>query len=713
MPSVEESADESKSAAPADIAGIDVRATDGLLFRALSVGLGGFTLWSAGPGLTTDHVRLSVYLGVTWCLVLLWRDARGTLRATAPGVLALGLAAATVAGFAWIAFNAAMLFGTGVGGQIALIALAVGMIACFRVSEASNYMLAGIGLFALWYYQTNYLDIVNRAGAWTETDVFIAASVSILVLEIARRGMGLAIPFIALGAVGYAYFGPYMPYDIAHRGVGLDRIANYTFYSQEGIFGIMTGVMANYVLVFILLGAFMNRSGMGQFFIEFPMALAGRSAGGPAKVAVFASGVFGSISGSSLANIVSTGTFTIPLMKRVGFRPAVAGAVENSASLGGQLLPPVMGAGVFVMAEITGIPYVEIITVALAPALLYFASIIMIVHFEARRNGIGGVPEHEMLRARDVFRRGWFHIVPFGILIGFLIAGYSPDRCALMAIVTIIGINWARHVWARLSGGSAPEELMDHNGIIGALTDGMRNALLVGSIAAAVGIIVGMIALTGFGLKMGVIMVNAFDGMLFPTLVLIALTSLILGMALPITAAYLVLVVIAAPALESLGVPLIAAHLIVFWLSQDSNITPPVCLGAFVAASIAGAKPWPTAWLSFRFAKLLYVMPLLFAYSPILFTETTEAALWTIFTASLGTLAFAAWTMGYLVRATGIWGGLVLALCAVGLFMPFDLVVTGGVTGLTLNLLGGCVLIGFAAFQWVGTRRIVEKEGKV
>jgi len=506
--------------------------------------------------------------------------------------------------------------------------------------------------------------------------------------------LGWAIPIIAVLAMLYAYFGQYMPYDIAHRGVKLERILNYILYSQEGVFGIMTSVMANYVFVFILLGAFMTKSGMGRFFIEFPMAIAGRSAGGPAKVAVFSSGIFGSISGSSLANIVSTGTFTIPLMKRVGFRPAVAGAVENSASLGGQVLPPVMGAGVFVMAEITGIAYTEIIAVALAPALLYFAALILIVHFEAKRTGIGGVPEDEAVAPMQVLRDGWFHIVPFAVLVASLVNGYSPDRSALAAIIVILIINWVRHGLARLTSATTPQDaFLGPRGISDAMTDGAKNAVAIGGIAAAIGIIVGMIALTGFGLKMGLLIVGATDGSLFLTLVLIALSSLILGMALPITAAYLVLVVIAAPALEQLGVPLIAAHMIVFWLSQDSNITPPVCLGAFVAASIAKAGPWETAWLSFRFAKMLYVMPLLFAYTPILFTGSTEIALWTITTATLGTVAFAAWTMGYLRTNTTRITSLLLAAIALALFWPADMSIGFGMSGFAINIAGAVAFV--------------------
>ncbi|MEM9223551.1 MAG: TRAP transporter fused permease subunit [Pseudomonadota bacterium] len=668
----------------------------------LSVGLAGYTLWIAGPGLAPDHVRLSVYLAVTWVLVLFGfhreTSADTSIWGLWPALYALG---ATVFG-ATLVDHATSIVRDGVTvfdmGYTIGLAVCVGLAA--RSKEGRNLVLVGFALIVILYVLVHYLTLVNRAGAWTPSDVAVATIAFFITLEVARRGLGLAIPIIALFAVGYAYFGQQMPDAIAHRGVRIERILNYTLYSQEGVYGIMTSVMANIVLMFILLAAFMNRSGMGRFFIDFPMALAGRSAGGPAKVAVFASGVFGSISGSSLANIVSTGTFTIPLMKRVGFRAAVAGAVENSASLGGQLLPPVMGAGVFVMAEITGIPYVEIIAVATIPALLYFASIILIVHFEAKRNGIGGVADQDAVRPLTVLRAGWFHTVPFVVLVGSLIAGFSPDRCALAAILTILAINWIRVVSARLLGTAMPEFVFGLKGLVVALTDGVRNSLVIGAIAACIGIIVGMIALTGFGLKISLILVDAAGGSLLLTLILLALCSLVLGMALPITAAYLVLIVLAAPALETLGVPLIAAHLIVFWLSQDSNITPPVCIGAFVAASIADAKPWPTAWLSFRFAKMLYVMPLLFAFTPILFTGTVLGAVWTIAFATVGTCAFAAWTQGYLLARANRLTGSILAVSAGCCFLPYDLALPGAIPGAAANIFGAVLLVLLAVWQW-------------
>lgn len=672
-----------------------------LIFVTGAIGLGVFSLWSAGPGIAEDQVLLGVYTAVTWALLFLGRPVWKNTAWSAPGLLAAGTALV----FCGIALHALLSLdrvyedGAGVADYATWGLLVVLFAGALRIPRAIDVILAGITLCIFSYYMIEYLPLVDRAGAWTPSDTGMSVVAVVIAIEVARRGIGLWIPGIAVAMLCYAHWGNLFPEAVAHRGIDLARIFNYAFYSQEGIFGVMTTVMANTVLVFILLGAFMNQSGMGRFFIDFPLAVAGRSAGGPAKVAVFASAIFGSISGSSLANIVSTGTFTIPLMRKVGFSRNVAGAVENTASLGGQLLPPVMGAGVFVMAEITGVPYTEIIAVAAVPALLYMASIILIVHFQAKREGIARLEDGQVPVLKQVFRAGWFHILPFVILLGFLIGGYSPDWCAVMAIVSIVVINWVRVIAAHVFGTAPPEEILGLRGIAAALRQGVENSLAIGAAAACVGIIVGMFALTGLGLKISVLFVDFSQGSLLIALLLIAVTSLIMGMALPITASYLVLAILAGPALEQFGLPLVAAHLIVFWLSQDSNITPPVCLGAFVAASIAGGDPWKTGWLSFRFAKMLYVMPLMFAFTPILFTGPLEWTLWTIASAGVGTIAFSAWTIAYFRAPAGKGTWLFLGSAAVLCFLPHDIQIPGSIPGYVLNCCGIALLIGLYFYQ--------------
>jgi TRAP transporter 4TM/12TM fusion protein len=692
-----------QAATPQEPVFSDLRDAWSWLFQGLAVVLGVFALWSAGPGIPQEHFLLAVYTLLTWILTLLmypesrkhpWRDP-----ASADWIIA-ALFAACVGGMILRADGVAELGATIADQMLWSIGALAAAAALFR-RQARTLAFIALTVLAFGYYEAEFDELILRPGAWSEADFWLATLTVVLSLEVARRALGWWIPAVAIAALLYAYFGNYLPGALGHRGSSLQQIMNYMMYSQEGIFGVMTSVMASYVLIFIYLGAFMQGSGMGRFFIELPLAIAGRSAGGPAKVAVIASAVFGSISGSSLANIVSTGAFTIPLMKRVGFKPHVAGAVENTASLGGQLLPPVMGSGAFVMAEITGVSYVEIITLAAVPALLYMLSIGLIVHFVSKRSGIRGMEADEVESAKTVLRRGWFHIVPFAVLLSFLIAGYSPDWSAVMSIASIVAINWFRILiaWRWPQTFAVPEQRLDLQGLKEALVTGARNSLIVGSVAAAVGLIVGCVALTGLGLKMSYLLVSVADGSLLLLLLLIALASLVLGMALPITASYLVLVVLAGPALQELGVALIAAHMIVYWLSQDSNITPPVCLGAYVAASIALADPWKTGWTSFRFAKMLYVMPLLFAYTPILLTGSTQAALWVMVTATAGTIAFAALTVGWLHRAmrTGEWivlGG-ITALC----FVPADVTTAGDIAGWHMNIAGMLSLLGLYLWQ--------------
>jgi TRAP transporter 4TM/12TM fusion protein len=672
-----------------------------LAFQVPAVGLGLFALWSAGPGIAEDHIHLGVYTLVTWALALLVLPMRKDMQWVPPSLQILALAGACLIAMYWslLRLDAIVEQGPAILDFALWGAIAVCLLALLWLPRALDFILIGLACISVGYFMWEYRNLIERAGAWTKTDFGIAAVATVIALEVARRALGPWIPAISIFAMLYAYFGEYFPASISHAGVDVEGIIDYIFYSQDGIFGVMTNVMAQFVLIFIFLGAFMQSSGMGRFFIDFPLSIAGRSAGGPAKVSVIASAIFGSISGSSLANIVSTGSFTIPLMKRVGFRPVVAGAVENTASLGGQLLPPVMGAGVFVMAEITGVPYLTIISVAAVPALLYLLSIGMIVHFEAKKNGIEGLPVSELRSPGEVFRKGWFHLLPFAVLLGFLIRGYSPDWCAVMAIISVVVINWIRIGLAKANGGQSPENVMSLPVILQTLITGTRNSLLVGGAAGAVGIIVGMIAMTSLGLKMSLLLVDLADGSLFLTVVLVAVASLLLGMALPITASYLVLVVLAGPAFDQLGVPILAAHLIVFWLSQDSNITPPVCLGAFVAASIARADPWKTGWMSFRFAKMLYVMPLLFAFSPILNFDNPTGAVWMMMSATVGVLAFAAWTMAYLHRATTKLEWLLLLAAALMCFMPANLVLISMVPGYAINIAGWLLLVFVSVWQ--------------
>jgi TRAP transporter 4TM/12TM fusion protein len=469
----------------------------------------------------------------------------------------------------------------------------------------SDILLALISAAAIYYWIHEFEFLNYRAGAETELDAMISIIGVLLSLEICRRVLGWSMTFIGIFMLCYAYFGPYFPEVMAHRGFGFERLSNALYLSTNGVFGVMANVLATYVILFIFFGAFLHKSGAGKFFIDLPMALAGKTVGGPAKVAVIASGLFGSVSGSAIANTVSTGAFTIPLMKRAGFRPHVAGAIEPSASIGGMFMPPVMGAGGFLMAELTETPYAYIMMIAIFPALLYFFSVFCMIHFEAKKHNIQGIAADDMDHWTVVLKREWYFSLPLVIITILMIMGRSPGYSAFWATISCIGVSWVRK-----ETRMGPKEIWE------AILTGARNTLIIGATLGVIGIIVGTISLTGIGLKFSDIIISLANCNLLLAMGLVAIASLVLGMGVPVTAAYLITAVLAVPPLMEMGVVLIAAHMIVYWFSQDSNITPPVCVAAYAGAAIAGSDPWKTGWTAFKYAKLLYVVPLLFAFTP-------------------------------------------------------------------------------------------------
>ncbi|MEA3465851.1 MAG: TRAP transporter fused permease subunit [Thermodesulfobacteriota bacterium] len=469
----------------------------------------------------------------------------------------------------------------------------------------SDILYALTSALVVYYWIAEFENLNYRAGAETELDALVSVVGILLSLEVCRRVLGWSMTLIGLGMLVYGYFGPMFPDVIAHRGFGIERLCTFLFLTPNGVFGVMANVLATYVILFIFFGAFLHKSGAGKFFIDLPLAIAGNSTGGPAKVAVMASALFGSVSGSAIANTVSTGAFTIPLMKRAGFKPHVAGAIEPSASIGGMFLPPIMGAGGFLMAELTNTPYSTIMMIAVVPALLYFFSVFCMIHFEAKKNGLKGVEGEVYEHWKVVLKREWYFALPLVIITVLMIIGRSPGYSAFWATISCVVISWVRK-----------ETRMGPKQIWEAILTGANNTLIIGATMGVIGIIVGTIALTGVGLKFSDIIISLAQGNLLAAVFLVALASLVLGMGVPVTAAYLITAVLAVPPLIEMGVPLLAAHMIVYWLSQDSNITPPVCVAAYAGAAIAGSDPWKTGWTSFKFAKLLYVMPLLFAFTP-------------------------------------------------------------------------------------------------
>ncbi|EAT16419.1 TRAP transporter fused permease subunit [Desulfuromonas acetoxidans] len=469
----------------------------------------------------------------------------------------------------------------------------------------SDVLYAMTSALVVYYWIAEFENLNYRAGAENDLDALVSLVGILLSLEVCRRVLGWPMTCIGMAMLAYGYFGPYLPDVLAHRGFDLERMCTFLFLTPNGVFGVMANVLATYVILFIFFGAFLHKSGAGKFFIDLPLAVAGRSTGGPAKVAVIASALFGSVSGSAIANTVSTGAFTIPLMKKAGFKPHVAGAIEPSASIGGMFLPPIMGAGGFLMAELTNTPYATIMMIAVAPALLYFFSVFCMIHFEARKQGLKGIKGHEFEHWKVVLKREWYFSLPLVIITVLMIMGRSPGFSAFWATLCCIGVSWVR---AETRMG--PKEIWE------AIQTGAQNTLIIGATLGVIGIIVGIIALTGVGLKFSDIIISLAQGNLLAAVFLVALASLVLGMGVPVTAAYLITAVLAVPPLVEMGVPVLAAHMIVYWFSQDSNITPPVCVAAYAGAAIAGADPWKTGWTSFKFAKLLYVMPILFAFTP-------------------------------------------------------------------------------------------------
>ena len=571
-----------------------------------------------------------------------------------------------------------------------------------KLMRAVDYVLIVLSVVTVGYWVLNFEVINYRTGAETPLDTVIAVVGVLIGIELARRVVGNI--FVVLGALLllYGVYGDYMPDLIAHAGDTFPELCVSIFYKSDGVFGIMANVLATYVILFVLFGAFLEASGAQRFFIDWPLAAVGHRIGGPAKVSVIASGLFGSISGSAIANTVSTGAFTIPMMKRAGFPAHVAGGIEPAASIGGMFMPPIMGAGGFIMAELTGLPYSRIMLVAVFPAVMYFFSVFCMVHYYAKaKNIVGERSEHS---ASYILKKEWIYILPLAAITVFMLTGYSPGYSAILGLATcvlvshkmretrmdlsvvwimatVVGGGWllvwlkgmlgdqaaqsvsfllsenllvlygliasvAIALWRRSRGADVRSEL---GRFVVAARRGTESSLKIGATVGVIGIIIGVLTYSGLVLTFADIVIELAGGSLVMTILLIALASLVLGMGVPVTAAYLITAVVAVPALTHLGVNELAAHMIVYWLSQDSNITPPVCIAAFAGATIAKANMWKTAFTSFKFAKFLYLGPFLFGYVPGFSLNGTPRDILVSFVL----IIFGTWAYSYLL--SGIW----------------------------------------------------------
>lgn len=525
-----------------------------------------------------------------------------------------------------------------------------------RLSAATGWALAGLVVVVCAYLALENQELVARSGSPTSLDLIMGAVSILLVIELARRATGWGLIAVCFLALGYAVAGPYLPGILAHRGYGPTRLIEHLYLSTEGIWGIPLGVSADFVYLFVLFGAVLETAGGGALLIAMANRVAGRTRGGPAKTAAVASAFMGSLSGSAVANVVTTGTFTIPLMKRAGFRPFFAGAIEAAASTGGQLMPPVMGAGAFILATWTNIPYLEVAVAAIIPAILYYGALLAAIHFRAGRMGI----EPSRVEEKEPIVDRLHLLLPLVIIVVLLGMGRSPMRAAFWGVSTALIMAVLRP--ATRPSGPELADIMTRSG---------RGAVQVAAACAAAGIVVGVASLTGIGLRMSELIITLSGGNLLAALLLTAMGSIVLGMGLPTTAAYVVLAALGAPALVQLGVPLLAAHLFIFYFGCISNVTPPVSLAAFAAAGIAGSPPIRTAVSAAILAGAGFIVPFMFVYGPELLMRGAPLDIVIAgVTALIGVVSLAAAGVGYARKTLAPWERALALAAAVLLVYP-------------------------------------------
>lgn len=553
--------------------------------------------------------------------------------------------------------------------------------------------------------------VSERVGNPSQNDVLLGTFLLVLTLEASRRAVGPTLPIIAIIFILFALFGPYAPGALKHGGTSWLGLINHLYMTNQGIYGVAIGVMAQYVFLFILFGILATRIGLGQLFIDLAMVLAGRYSGGPAKVAIFSSAFMGTISGSSIANTVTTGALTIPAMKRIGYPAHFAGAVEATASTGGQITPPILGAAAFIMVEYLEIPLRDVLAAALFPALLHYFGIFIMVHLEAKKLGLRGLRAEELPKAAIVLKQHWLSIIPLAILVYLILSGRTPDFAAVYGIIACVVVGFLNPV-NRLT----PVDLWN------TLASGAKNTLAVGAAAATVGVVVGVVTLTGVGFRLGYVVVQTATDMgaavsviwplslftltqwaLFFSLILIAISCIIMGAGIPTTATYIILVAVAAPALAQLQVEPIVAHFFVFYYGVLADITPPVALAAYAAAGIAGSNPFKTGNTAFRLGIAKALVPFVFVYSPALLLVANGFTWWaftvTLVGAMLGIaclgVAFSGYFMAPLKKLERWWVALVSFL-----FIAPGLITMG---------IGLVLLVPIAVLQMRQSRAVVKE----
>ena len=536
-----------------------------------------------------------------------------------------------------------------------------------------------LGAAAPAYIVIQYRELVTRAGSVTMPDVIVGGLGILLVIEATRRVVGLPMVTVVLFFLAYAFLGPYMPGVLAHRGLSLEQLVSHLYFTTEGIFGIPLGVSSTFIFLFILFGAYLESTGLGKFFIDLANAVAGWASGGPAKVAVLSSGLMGTVSGSSVANVVGTGSLTIPMMKKLGYDANFAGAVEAAASTGGQLMPPVMGAAAFLMAEFVGVPYIEVVKAAAIP-LLYFTGVWLGVHFEAKRKNLRGIPRSELPHPLTLLKERGHLAIPLIVIVYLLVSGYTPMRAALVAIVLSIACAMLRK-----STRMKPIE------IVYGLERGAKAVLGVLIACAAAGIIIGVVTKTGVGLRLASGLIDAAGGMLLPAMFFTMITAIVLGMGVPTTANYVITSTIAAPALVQMGVPLLAAHMFVFYFGIIADVTPPVALAAYAGAGISGGNPLRTGVHASKLAIAAFIIPYIFVLSPVIMMVDAEPFTLIVATLSalIGMIAVSSALCGFLADHCRLYERVLLI--AAGLLM----IKPGGTT----DMIGLAVFAAILAMQ--------------
>ncbi|MBR3881316.1 MAG: TRAP transporter permease, partial [Mailhella sp.] len=564
------------------------------IITVLAIGLALYQIWfTGGFGILDSQLHRTLHLGVVLTLVFMYLPPRKLEEGEKEHPFWLMLDLVLIAGAIWSSY--------------------------FIISDIDYYL-----------ERIRYIDPV------TDTEALAACVAVVLVLEATRRVAGIPLVIVSVCFLLYALFGNMLPGPLRHEGVSFKMLCEQMYLVTEGLYGIPLAVSSTMIFAFVMFGSFLQNAGLGQVFLDIACVATRRAKGGPAKVSIFASALFGSISGSSVANVYSTGTFTIPLMKRVGYAPHFAGAVEAVSSAGGQLMPPVMGATAFVMADITGAGYLAVATAALLPSILYYFALFMMIHYEAVKFNVGVMPEDQIPDTKSVVRR-LYHMIPILILIYFLISGRSVINSAFIAILSILIVS-----------SFSRETRFTFKRLLETLESTSRSALMISACSACAGIIVASVSITGVGYKFISIITDIGQFNMIFLLVLLMLTCFVLGMGVPSTPAYIIVATLGAPALMKLGIPTVAAHLFVLYYAILSEITPPVCLSAYAGASIAKANAMTTGFQAFRLGIVAYIIPFMFVFEPsLLLMGDWPTIIQSIFTAAVGVIALAGGMQGY------------------------------------------------------------------